>query len=101
LEILREMSSKRGKFLKRTMRVNWSLKTDGGLKPKKRFVGGVWIFSGKTELTSLIDISKFYQRKQGYNLSFFLANDVTLVTSYGCCQRLKINEYEIRLSSGL
>jgi len=42
------------------------------LKPKKRFVGGVWIFSAKTELTSLIESSKFYQKKRlQFELLFF------------------------------
>ena len=63
---------KEQKFLKRTMRVNWTLKRDGVWNQKKRSVGGVWIFSGETELTSLIDSSKFYQRNQGHNFSSFL-----------------------------
>ena len=56
-------------FLKRKIfKENYARKLEfedrWGVENKKGFVGGVWISSGKTELTSLIDSSKFYQKKR-------------------------------------
>ena len=48
LEIPRERGPQKPKFLKESMKQNWNFQKGGGLKPKKHYVGEVWIFSGTT-----------------------------------------------------
>ena len=38
--------SRKPKFLKESMELNWNFQRGGGIQTKKPFVGGVWIFSG-------------------------------------------------------
>jgi len=59
LETLRERGFLKSKVFKENYAHKLDFEEGWGLKPKKRSVRGVWIFSGETELTSLIDSSKF------------------------------------------